>query len=147
MSDHWITQYIGKPWVTNGRGPDGFDCWGFVWWVYKHHFGIELERGLYVNPRDLLSVARELDGGIPTHQGIWDRVEVPVDGCGVAMSQHTRIHHVGVYLEVDGGMVFHCADAHFVTGSSLDYLKNVLRYNRIEFYVHKDFDGHGCSSN
>ena len=33
--DTAIQAALGKPWVVLGRGPDTFDCWGLVLWVYR----------------------------------------------------------------------------------------------------------------
>jgi len=38
----WINRYIGTPHKTNGRGPDGFDCWGLMLAVWREQRGIEL---------------------------------------------------------------------------------------------------------
>jgi len=31
------TSKIGAPWVHYAKGPDKFDCVGFVWWAYNEH--------------------------------------------------------------------------------------------------------------
>ena len=41
MSDI-INRYVGKPWVSGGRGPDEFDCWGLVKYVMANEYDINL---------------------------------------------------------------------------------------------------------
>lgn len=33
---HWATSLMGKPWRPGATGPDAFDCWGLVRWVFEH---------------------------------------------------------------------------------------------------------------
>jgi cell wall-associated NlpC family hydrolase len=40
--NHWAIQYLNKPWVSGGVGPDEFDCWGFVRYLKRQREGIEL---------------------------------------------------------------------------------------------------------
>lgn len=37
---HWATPLIGKPWRGGAAGPDAFDCWGLVRWVFERQHGI-----------------------------------------------------------------------------------------------------------
>ncbi|WP_051585855.1 C40 family peptidase [Caldanaerobius polysaccharolyticus] len=74
-------QYLGTPYVYGGTSPAGFDCSGFVQYVFKQA-GISIERtasaqysgGTYVSSNDLMPgdiVFFSTSGGNPTHEGIY----------------------------------------------------------------------------
>lgn len=133
---HWSAQYIQKPWVSGARGPDAFDCWGLLRWIYKTRLSIELPAYPGVEAKDSETVAgliREATTVGPFAQE-WHRLSKPVDMCGVAMGIN-EITHVGVYLAVDGGLVLHTASRHNCIAQSLKTLR-ANGYNLIEFYQH-----------
>lgn len=41
MND-WVVDLLGKPYAENGQGPDAFNCWGLVRWVFQSHFKIDM---------------------------------------------------------------------------------------------------------
>jgi hypothetical protein len=41
-------KYIGYPYVWGAKGPDAFDCSGFVRWVYKEAIGYMLPNGSFI---------------------------------------------------------------------------------------------------
>ena len=78
----YAKQFLGKPYVYGGNGPNGFDCSGFTKYVYSK-FGISLNRvaadqinnGVYVDksslmPGDLVLFANTSSGYIG-HVGIY----------------------------------------------------------------------------
>ena len=103
-SRHWATELIGKRFATGTSGPDSFDCWGLVTWVYARQYGVVLpEYPLGRNYRpDMAATIAEVLG-----EQTWERIEKPVDGCAVVMGSSQRYHHVGIYLAVDGGLILH----------------------------------------
>lgn len=109
---HWAYQYIGKPWVSGARGPDQFDCWGFVYWVCKTHLGIEIPEyaGTEVDAEDPLCVARALrEIGRSAGSHNWVPVQIPTQDCTVAMGGVEQYTHVGIYVNIDGGLILHCS--------------------------------------
>jgi cell wall-associated NlpC family hydrolase len=74
-------QYIGVPYVWAGRSPNGFDCSGYIYYIYSH-FGLDLPRmadgqfeaGVSVNRRNLqlgdLVFFSTYEPG-PSHVGIY----------------------------------------------------------------------------
>lgn len=131
---HWAHLYIGKPWESGGRGPDRFDCWGLLWWVKRTHFGIEVPEYPGVDAENLAVCAGLIDCG--TRCGDWEPLLLPIDGCAVGLSRNRRFHHVGVYAELDGGLVVHAHDRGNVVAQSVSSLRNA-GYRRIEFYQYR----------
>jgi len=49
--------YLGTPYVWGGTTPDGFDCSGFVQYLYKQTFGIDLPRTTYTQQNEGVEVS------------------------------------------------------------------------------------------
>jgi len=39
---HWANKYIGKPWAKGQFGPEAFNCFGLVYYIYKTQYHIKL---------------------------------------------------------------------------------------------------------
>lgn len=129
---HWSTQYLNKPWEAGARGPDAFDCWGIFREVYLRELGIPLamRQALPLDGQQVASaVAEEME------DGCWRRVSKPIDYDGVALSQGLEIHHVGIWIEADGGLVLHALDGRGTVATSLATLAR-MGYRKIEYYRH-----------
>jgi len=81
----YAKQYLGTPYVWGGTSPSGFDCSGFVQYVYRNAAGIELPRDTY--------------GQI----GAGSRVSQDQLQPGDLVFPHTG--HVGIYI--GGGQMIH----------------------------------------
>lgn len=137
MTAEQVIPLIGKPWVSGARGPDAFDCWGLIYYVYRSFYGIELPEFPGVKEigiREVVRVLRETtDAG-----RVWTRLEKPEHLCGVAMASNRRFHHVGLWLDLDGGLVFHSNEGRNVTAQGLRDVR-LHGFNRIEFFRHAAF--------
>jgi cell wall-associated NlpC family hydrolase len=96
-------QYVGSPYRWGGASPSGFDCTGFVMWVYSQ-FGVSLPH----------NEAGQLASG--------DRVSAddlePGDVLVFANTYRAGLSHTGIY--VGDGQFVHAADErHGVTVSAL----------------------------
>lgn len=83
----YAKQFIGTPYVYGGSSPSGFDCSGFVKYVYSK-FGVTLTRTSYTQVNEGTPVARaDLQMG--------DLVFFGTSG---------NVHHVGIYIS-DGNFI------------------------------------------
>lgn len=130
---HWSAQYIGRSWVSGARGPETFDCWGLLWWVYQKHLDIALPIYPAIDATNQMLVAKLIDLGAQGSE--WTRIDTPEEGCAVALSAHRVFHHVGVFVDCDGGLVVHARSGAGVIAQSISQLKQA-GYRRIEFYRH-----------
>lgn len=133
---HWAFQYLDKKWVKGGRGPDSFDCWGLVYWIYKTHLNQELPLYPTIDASDLVKVTEKITeySTLPD----WIPLDKPQDLCIVAMSKNIdTLHHVGLFLDIDGGLILHATPNAFVIAQTeRDLVK--WGYRRIEYYHYKD---------
>jgi cell wall-associated NlpC family hydrolase len=96
-------QYVGTPYRWGGSSPAGFDCTGFVMWVYSQ-FGVDLPH----------NEAGQLASGASVPA---DDLQ-PGDVLVFANTYRRGLSHVGIY--VGNGQFVHAADErHGVTVSNL----------------------------
>lgn len=103
---HWAGNYIGKPWVNGGAGPDGYDCWGLVRAVHADVFGCAIG-AIDVDAASALSVRRAFQRTDEYER--WTEIDAgsASDGDVVLMSQARYPHHVGV---IAGDGVLHSVE-------------------------------------
>jgi hypothetical protein len=105
MSDlDYLNGLLGLPWQRGAAGPQAYDCWGLV---------VEVERALFGRTLPMIAeppeTKEELQAFVALHAARkqWCVVERPVHGGVVEMSHQGDPFHIGVYLDVDGGGIFH----------------------------------------
>lgn len=118
-----------------GRGPDSFDCWGFVVSVWKSlgwaaapdfPYGSEFSE----RREALVSIVEEKKA----HDKAWSPLQHPKNLCLCVMFKFGHAYHVGLYID---GNVFHCVEHRGVLGTSTAQTKT-LGYEKIEYYDHED---------
>lgn len=121
-----------------GDGPIGYDCWGFMRKLYLDFLGV------YVLPHSECRVSDALTNGPSINKAIfssedcpWEEVSQPEDWCAVAMGKGKRLFtHVGVYRELDGGIVLHCRKG---SGSIAQPVNQILKdWSNVKFYVYRN---------
>lgn len=93
---HWASPLIGKPWLSCAEGPDAFDCWGLVRWVFEHRHGVSMPR-LALNRTDnvpALIAAASVSG--------WRPVSGPPAVDDIVLMRGRQGRHVGVMIFANG---------------------------------------------
>jgi hypothetical protein len=132
--DHWANNLVGRPWIPGGRGPAAFDCWGLLVHVYREHYALEVPGHIGHHSEDLRENIRLYTEELTS--GKWvelDAGEDPVDGHAVAISAGRRFHHVGVFLDVDGGLILHALQGKGVLAQTAAGLRT-FGLNNLKFY-------------
>lgn len=95
----WTDNYIGLPFIPDGRSRDGLDCWGLVKLVYEEQLGIILPSYDGVFKEDNIKNLRVVSDLMDKEREKWIRVEKPTEFDVLMMRIQGRvISHVGIYL-------------------------------------------------
>lgn len=130
-SRDFLTSLLGKPYRAGGQGPDSFDCWGMVRYVYAELFNIALQDFSHLSPKDVKSCSAQFEAGAVSED--WVQLDEPEHGCIVAMSRSKVIHHVGLWVDIDGGTCIHALDGASVIAQKVQSLRN-SNFSKILFY-------------
>lgn len=103
-------QYLGVPYVWGGASPSGFDCSGFVQYVYAQ-YGIRLPRTADVQASVGYPVSRE---------------ELQPGDLVFFAGDYVNISHVGIY--VGGGQMIHASSTYGIAYDSLSRDYRVAHY-------------------
>ena len=122
--------FLGRKWSPDGKGPTHFNCYNLCRAVYRDVWGIDIPE-VNVNARDVANVVRGFRNAsdIPC----WERIEQPLHGDAVVFAQRLAPVHMGLWLELNGGVILHAAERLGVTcvpaGMMRDY-----GYTKPEYY-------------
>lgn len=100
MTPKDVIRYIGLPWIAGQR-----DCWLFFREISEKHYGRTIP-AVDVDVMDIRDVIHKVD---TEKKARWEQIDHPEDGCAVLMSRNRFPVHIGMWLELDGGKVLHCA--------------------------------------
>lgn len=127
----FLVDLIGRPYEPGGQGPAAFDCWGLVRHVYQKLFETDLQSFTHIHARDLKACSAQFESAANSTN--WVQLDQPEHGAVVAMSRSRVLHHVGVWLEIDGGLCLHALDGQSVVAQSIQRLKQE-RFAKILFF-------------
>lgn len=103
---HWATDLIGVPYGAGAAGPDAFDCWGLVRYVFRTVHGIDMP---------VVSVGRVGDESADNVAAIKRAAEVsgwkPSSATDAAENDIVLMNsplgrHVGVMVRANGALLF-----------------------------------------
>lgn len=100
MIPAWANSYVGVPFLRHGRDPQGWDCWGVLFWCYRKHFGVRLPSYTvrYDTTKDAAHLAQVISGELMPWRELKGR-EKPVLGDVVLMRRGRHPSHVGLVIE------------------------------------------------
>lgn len=103
---HWASNLIGLPYAVAGCDPgEGFNCWSFVRYVQYRFYGRTLPE--IPNSEHYADIVRTFRDHPERER--WDITGQPHDGDLVLLSRRNHPCHIGIFLNVDGGGILHCA--------------------------------------
>ena len=114
MKPEDIIQYLGLPWIEGQR-----DCWLFFREIQAKHYD-RIVPIVDVDVMDIRDVIHKVDAEKKAH---WEQIDKPEDGCAVLMSRNRYPVHIGMWLDIDGGKVLHCAQGMGVVFQNRQALK------------------------
>ncbi|MDR0455947.1 MAG: C40 family peptidase [Treponema sp.] len=125
----WVKNYIGIPFVSNGRTMDGCDCYGLVRLVLRNEYGIELPElsNDYDNALNITATARLFAEKRPILAA--EKLPQMQERAVVVITEHGHPCHIGIAC--GGGYILHTG---IKTGSVCQRATHPGLRGRIEGY-------------
>jgi len=117
-TQHWAADLIHRPYERGATGPDAFDCWGLVRYVFERVHGIAMPAVAVGEDTNLAAIqeAARVSG--------WRSVGMcPPQIDDIAIMTGFEGKHVGVMVEANGSLlVLHCIEGAGVCAQPLSDL-------------------------
>ena len=91
---HWSLKYMRAGYKLGADGPEDYDCWNFVRWIWRDHYGIDMPA--LPTPGDMTEQLRLFATNV-SELG-WKQVAEPKNGDGVLFVRAKAGIHVGIYI-------------------------------------------------
>ena len=118
----FATASLGKPWKLLGRGPDSYDCWGFVIAVFG-------SADIIIPDFEYLSedVGRIVINKAGSSFVAGSFSKTPFENALVALSNINaeEITHVGICLN---NKIYHCLEKRGVVCNNIDVINKLFRH-------------------
>lgn len=128
-----VNSLIGRPYEAGAMGPDRFDCYGLARHLQREFFGRTLP--LFQLPAEAGRFAIASAIAVHPERARWDEVERPVDGAVVVMAQQQCGFHMGVFLDLDGGLIVHTVEQTGVVAETPFQLRSPAARWRLKYLV------------
>lgn len=133
----FVNSLIGRPYKVGAQGPEVFDCWSLTRHVQRHLYGRELPAFQAPDDAGLQAIAGFIAGHPERRR--WRPVPCAIDGALVSMFRMGIGHHIGTFLDLDGGLVLHALPA---CGVTVDEPFRLMAppdcWTRLRFYLPND---------
>lgn len=125
----WLSDVLNKPWKAYATGPDAYDCRGVLCKAFWHIHGVVFDRHSSVPINNAHRFHEAVQQEAAT--GCWQRLVAPEHGCIVLLGSGLKPHHVGVWLDINGGRLLHSTEQGGVHLAGYAQLK---QYYLIEYW-------------
>lgn len=99
---------LGRPYAAGAMGPYAFDCYGLARYLQLAFFGRDLPRFQLPGEASRFAVASAI--AVHPERARWREIPAPIDGAMVVMARQGCGFHLGVFLELNGGLVAHTVE-------------------------------------